>query len=109
MVSRQELAYPPAAHLCAVRFDGADAAAVAATAARLADGARRHIAGSTEVQLLGPAEAPIQKLKGRTRWLLLLKARSRPALRKALEMLLAEAEQTSRVRVSVDVDPLFLL
>jgi len=110
LVSRQELAYPPAAHLCAVRFDGADAAAVSATAARLAECGRRHLAGSTEVQLLGPAEAPIQKLKGRTRWLLLLKGRARPALRRTVEVLLAEAEQAgSRVRVSVDVDPLFLL
>ena len=111
LVGRQELSYPPTAHLAAIRFDGPDPVAVAAAAARVAEHGRRLLAGRPGLQLLGPAEAPIQKLKGRTRWLLLVKAESRPPLRQILTSLQADAGARARggVRVSVDVDPLFLL
>ncbi len=108
--SRRELNYPPFAYLAALRLDGADASAVALAAQRLADHGHRLLAGSSEVLLLGPAEAPIQRLKGRSRWLLLCKASERPPLRRLLDALVAEqVAPPSAVRVTVDVDPLFML
>jgi primosomal protein N' (replication factor Y) len=126
---RRELCYPPAGYLAALRVDSADASAVATAANRLARAGRRLIsataerggapgaapgAADEEVFLLGPTEAPIQRLKGRTRWLILLKSGSRRQLRQVLASLLA-AWRASRVdggrqvRVSVDVDPLMML
>jgi primosomal protein N' (replication factor Y) len=111
--ARRELGYPPFAYLAAVRMDGPDAGAVAGVAQRLAERGRTLLGRTTEVTLLGPAEAPIQKLKGKTRWLLLVKAGSRASLRRVLDSLVTERADgprgSGRVRVSVDVDPVFML
>ncbi len=109
--SRQDLSYPPCAFLAAVRFDGVDSLAVASSARAMA----RHVDKKTKeipgVYLLGPAEAPIQRLKGKTRWLLLIKGTSRSTLRRMLETLAGVEKEIagSKVRITVDVDPLFML
>jgi primosomal protein N' (replication factor Y) len=108
---RRELGYPPWSHLAAVRIDGADSLEVARVARVLAEAGRRY--SSPGISLLGPSEAPIQKLKGRTRWLILIKAERREPLHGLLARLLEEAAQpgsrATQVRVTVDVDPVFLL
>ncbi|MCA9666167.1 MAG: primosomal protein N' [Myxococcales bacterium] len=107
---RLELGYPPAGHLAAFRIDGADAKLVERRAREIAGSARLR-AGSLGVDLLGPTEAPIQRLKGRTRWLLLLRARERRALRTLLDPLAAQwvGASAGGLRVAVDVDPIGLL
>lgn len=108
--SRRELDYPPAGHLVALRVDGPDAGAVIAQARALADVARQlgreHAPGAT---ILGPSEAPLARLKGRTRWHLWLRARERSALRVLLRAVLARAPRQPAVRVTVDVDPISAL
>jgi primosomal protein N' (replication factor Y) len=111
-LGRRELGYPPWAHLAAIRIDGTDPLEVAAAARSLAEAGRG--AAAPGISLLGPSEAPIQKLKGRTRWLILLKAPQREPLHALLAHLLSPDSPTTRarpsqVRVTVDVDPLFLL
>jgi primosomal protein N' (replication factor Y) len=66
--------------------------------------------------MLGPAVAPLSKLKGRSRWQLLLKSRQRPPLRKLTGRMLSQVgyfdHTDSRyrdVRVIVDVDPINML
>jgi primosomal protein N' (replication factor Y) len=109
--ARRELGYPPCAFLASVRLDGRDPSAVAAAAGRVAAAAQRLLtvsgAHERQVTLLGPTEAPIQRLKGRTRWLLLVKAVSRPPLRQILDVLVQE--RVGGVRLTVDVDPLLML
>ena len=58
--------------------------------------------------MLGPAAAPISRLKRIYRYHLLLKAERRDVLRRTLRELLAEAERAEipRRAVSVDVDAL---
>jgi len=109
--SRRDLIYPPWGHLAAVRLDGADATAVEQRARELVERGRRDLTPGRPVVILGPAEAPIQKLKGKTRWLVLLKSRQRADLRKVLEAMVAGAldERGGQVRISVDVDPLMML
>jgi primosomal protein N' (replication factor Y) len=111
IAARQELSYPPAAHLAAVHLDGTDAGAVVRAAGRLASRAQGSLRRLPGVTLLGPTEAPIQKLKDRVRWMLLLKSRERGPLRQALrEMLrLADELRKGRVRITVDVDPVSML
>jgi len=109
--ARRELGYPPCAFLASVRLDGREASGVAAAAGRVAAAAQRLLTVSgvheRQVTLLGPTEAPIQRLKGRTRWLLLVKAVSRPPLRQILDVLVQE--RVGGVRLTVDVDPLLML
>jgi primosomal protein N' (replication factor Y) len=111
ILQRGELDYPPSAYLAAFRIDGTDPAGVAKRAMHLAGHARRSIKQLPAVSILGPAEAPIQKLKGRTRWLLLLKSRSRPQLRKVIDAILADKsiDKNGGIRVSVDIDPISML
>lgn len=107
LVCRQEVGYPPAQRIIALHLDGEDAAAVAKAARGLAGRARAAAEG---VAVLGPAAAPLQRLKGRTRWMMLLRAGSRDPLRRLVDRLLDAASGLARgVRVSIDVDPLNML
>jgi primosomal protein N' (replication factor Y) len=104
--SRVELGYPPQGRLVALRIDGPDDGAVSTTARRLANLAEKVAAGS--VQVLGPAPAPLARLRGRTRWQVWLRAPERAALRRVVRGV-AAAEIPTGVRVSVDVDPVAAL
>jgi primosomal protein N' (replication factor Y) len=82
---------------------------VVARARRLADLARGP-AAALEVAVLGPAEAPLARLKGRTRWHLWLRAPERRPLRRLLAAIEPELESRSdKVRVTIDVDPVSAL
>jgi primosomal protein N' (replication factor Y) len=104
--ARAELGYPPHGRLIAVRIDGSDDHEVQQTAGELARAAAR-LPG--DVTVLGPAEAPLRRLMGRTRWRLWVKGPERQALRAAVHRLLEGVEPRGDVRVSVDVDPIAAL
>ena len=113
VADREELGYPPFGHLIAIRLDSTDAGAVAATARELAVRARRlgERLGD-DVGVLGPSEAPLARLKGRTRWHLWLRCPDRKKLRRFLhELVERPAVPTGRVsvRVTIDVDPVSAL
>jgi primosomal protein N' (replication factor Y) len=58
------------------------------------------------VRLLGPAPAPIARIKGKTRWQLVLKGPTHAALAGPLDAIeQALADLPSSVRVAIDVDP----
>ena len=108
---RQELGYPPYGHLIAIRVDGKDDTKVAHTAAALG---RKAVAMCSQhhpgVTVLGPSEAPLRRLRGRTRWHLWLRASERGPLRLLLSQLLPKSERgKGAVRINVDVDPVSAL
>jgi primosomal protein N' (replication factor Y) len=111
LAARRELGYPPSARLACVHVDGADPLEVRKVAEAAAGAARAACARAPEsvgASVLGPAEAPLSRLKGRTRWQLFVKAQNARALRT-----LARAAMTvtgpRTVRLSVDVDPISTL
>jgi primosomal protein N' (replication factor Y) len=63
------------------------------------------------IRVLGPAEAPVPRLKAEYRYQLLLKAAKRSLLRKALKSLreYAAREKWPATSVVIDVDPLSLM
>jgi len=63
------------------------------------------------IKLLGPAPAIIEKLRGRYRWQMLLKAPSASALSSLLKNARPKIESSlpGNVRFGIDVDPLNLL
>ena len=105
---RRELGYPPFQHLVHLRLDGADADKVARSARDLARDLRRREAPGT-VEILGPAPAPIARLRNRYRWQILLKGANRPALLAASRRAVALMPRGRAVRVHVDVDPYNML
>lgn len=106
LADRAVLGYPPHVRLAMVRLDAPDEARVRAEAERVAALARRVAADG--LQVLGPAPAPIERLRGRFRFQLLLRAATRGALRPAL-LAVARAAVPREVRLVIDVDPVSML
>jgi len=110
---RRALGYPPFGRLVSLRLDGPKAEAVEKTAHTLADRLhalkQREAKFRAEIDLLGPAPAPIERLRDRYRWQLLLRAKQSPLLlefaRRALELM----PSARAVRLHVDVDPYSML
>jgi primosomal protein N' (replication factor Y) len=108
LARRREFGWAPYRRLLAVRLEGVGEAAVAHAARRLGEAARRAPAG---VRVLGPAPAPLSRLRGKVRYQLLLAGPDQRPLRALALRLEAEAQRRefSAVRVTFDVDPGSLL
>ena len=109
LTRRQELGYPPFTRLLSVRFEGRDAGKVerSADAVGRALGAEARTLGLGPEAVLGPAPAPIERVRGRYRWQLLVRAAT-PAHVRALARAAAQQARAARerdLRVIIDVDP----
>jgi len=101
---RRDVGYPPFSRLVLLRFDG-EANAKVEEVAKEAAALARSIAG---VQVLGPAPAPLERVRGRFQWQALLRARDGSPVRTAAAKVREEIRAPARrrgVRVVVDVDP----
>jgi primosomal protein N' (replication factor Y) len=102
LARREEAQYPPYVRMVVFRLDGPDAGSVRQAASAAATYARS--AADSAVRVLGPSEAPIARLRGRTRFQVWLSSSDRGKL-------LAVTRTTQRVslprgvRLEVDVDP----
>ena len=111
MVERATHGFPPFGRLISVRVDAADEAQARTTAAQLAGLARRHpAAASGQVDVLGPAPAPIAKLRARYRYRFLLRASDRAALRAVGKVVVDRVDEgLGTARAIVDIDPVNML
>lgn len=109
--ARRELEYSPYARLVAVRIDAAEESKAQAVADELATLARAQPAiMDGTVRLLGPAPAPIARLRGRFRYRLLMLSSDRRRLRSVAAAIAHRVDQgLSPARASVDVDPVSML
>ena len=101
---RRTMRYPPQVAMVNVVVRGRTFAEAIDGAREFADAAR----GGQGYVILGPAPAPLTKLRGEHRAQFFLKGTSRKAMREALQLALARKPELSR-RLSVDVDPLSML
>jgi primosomal protein N' (replication factor Y) len=110
---RKRLGYPPFTRMVNIRFEGEDGEKVQACAESIA----RYLLANTQGEngqsvVLGPAPAPIERMRGRARWQVLIKSKDRRALlalvKKTQEELFTQ-RQMQGVRVVVDVDPYSML
>ena len=92
---------PPFGKLAALIVSGPDAAAVDAAAGELARLAPRE----PDIEVLGPAPAPLALLRGRHRRRLLLKAARRVPVQAVLRRWLSRMRVPAGVRIQVDIDP----
>jgi primosomal protein N' (replication factor Y) len=105
---RERLGYPPFGRLALVRTSATDETAAREGAAHLAGAAR--CGGAAGPEVLGPAPAPIARLRGQHRFQVLLKHPRADVLRETGRRVLAAAEQLPRdVRASIDTNPLDML
>lgn len=106
LADRRELGYPPYSRIALVRIDDADERVARVEADRLAAIGRRGAPPGADI--IGPAPAPLARLRGRFRYRFLVRAPTRPALRQVLSVI-AAAPPERRTRVVIDVDPVNML
>lgn len=104
---RELLDYPPFTHLIAVHFRGEDEAATASFADRFTEELRR--CAHDEIKFAGPAPAPIERIKTKYRYMLLIRGRRLAVLRRRLRQLVLHWEPPRGVEVYADVDAQSLL
>ncbi|HWZ85505.1 MAG TPA: primosomal protein N', partial [Thermoanaerobaculia bacterium] len=98
---RRVFFYPPFCELAAILVSAPDRERAAEAAGALA---RAIGASSTVLRLSGPAPAPLERLQGRWRFQILLRAADRRAVLAALEAGVPERPPAG-VQIAVDVDP----
>ncbi|MFW6140403.1 MAG: replication restart helicase PriA [Acidobacteriota bacterium] len=80
--NRRLMGYPPFSFLAELLFYGKDLRSVAKKTRKLLDMVREE---KNHLEILGPSLAPIKRLRGKNRVQLIIKARERPSLDRALE------------------------
>jgi primosomal protein N' (replication factor Y) len=108
---RRELMYPPFARMALVRIEGAGASNVNETAARMAAMLAR-IARPDTMRILGPAPAPIERIRQRYRWQIVVKSQALNEMRSALaaaRAAIAPYADRAEVRIAIDIDPVNML
>ncbi len=103
---RRNASYPPFSRMIALRLDGRQENQVRAAAMAAAARVRAMAGGS--VTVLGPAEAPIRRLRGRTRYQIWLSGTDRAKLVAAARAA-REVGLPRDVRLAIDVDPQSIL
>ena len=109
---RRELGYPPFARLAMVRVEGEDSRRVAQIAAAAAQALTRAAPSPEILRVLGPSPAPIERIKQRYRWQVMLKSKELRPMRAALASMRAEIgpmAEEHRVYLIIDIDPVRML
>ncbi|MGO9713677.1 MAG: primosomal protein N' [Polyangiaceae bacterium] len=110
LVDRRELGYPPFSRVALARVDAVKEEDARDACAELARVARAAVDGSASVDVLGPAPAPLARLRGRYRFRIMVRSADRAALRKVLLAVeRARAALPRGVRSGIDVDPVQFL
>jgi primosomal protein N' (replication factor Y) len=105
---RGELHYPPAGRLARVVVSGPNAAAVRKAAETLAE-ALREIGRGAAVAVLGPSPAPLARIKGRSRWHVLVKGAVDAPLPAVITDALLAVGVVEGVSFAPDVDPVDMM
>ncbi len=104
---RQELNYPPCGHLVNLIFSGNNRRQVRDTAGSFS---KALFSLAENLEILGPSPCPLSRLRGKTRYQILLKSTDRSALRRCLNQFGSLRRKIPRqVQLSIDVDPLDML
>lgn len=104
-------AYPPYLRLVNIVFSGTNADATARLATNASDWMRALIKSQTtgEVTLVGPAPCPIERVKTRWRWHILLKSSHPAELTRISRYFMERFKAPAELRVTLDRDPVALL
>jgi primosomal protein N' (replication factor Y) len=103
---REEAGYPPFSHLALVNLSCTAEKPVEQAALEAAAMLRemRRVTNA-RVEILGPAPAPLAKVRGRFRWQILLKAGNRTDMKKVLSTFRTHWNPLRIIRTNVDIDP----
>lgn len=108
---RKELLQPPLSQLINIIILNEKEDLVIEEAHRLVNCFSNRIGQEDPIEILGPAPAPLAKVRGKHRWQMILKSRDGELLRQVCREVMAKyyKEQKSSVTVTIDVDPIGML
>jgi primosomal protein N' (replication factor Y) len=101
---RRNLGYPPFQKLLRIIVSAEDRSMALSHASSIAQHAERY-AASQPLIILGPAPAPIEKVRGLWRYHILVKAGSSALLQNIMQRLKRETSTTKTLRIAFDLDP----
>jgi primosomal protein N' (replication factor Y) (superfamily II helicase) len=107
--AREALLYPPYGSIVRIVVRSADERAAGDWAAHVAAAIRREAAGTPAIRVLGPAPAPIARLRDRFRWHLQVHGPDGQALRELVGRATAPLRTPDDVAWIIDVDPVDML
>ena len=108
---RKTLGYPPFTRIVNIKIEATEDHYAQEAATRLAMLARK-LQKRTEPEILGPAPAPLTRLRDKYRWQLLLKGKKLETLHTFLyrfEREISSLSKAGRVKISIDVDPEYMM
>ena len=108
LTARKNAKMPPFSRLAAVIVEGTKEEQVLKTAKQLASSFTIHHPPST-IHLLGPAPAPLYRLRGKYRMRLLVKADRKVNLPELMKGWVESVAAPSSVRIKIDMDPVGFL
>jgi primosomal protein N' (replication factor Y) len=109
LAHRQAHLYPPFQRLARLIVRSREQLAAAAFAEVMAGAFNAVVPKTPDVRLLGPAEAPVFRLKGYYRYHFQLRSSSAGTLHQVLRAVLPTLRPPSNVEFSLDVDPFQML
>ncbi len=110
---RRSMNYPPFSRLVHLRLEGPKAHEVQSKVKKLGlelrDRQKQNPKMQEEIEILGPAPAPIEKLRGRYRWQILLKGKKSASLLELANQAREIIPRSHSMRLHIDVDPYNML
>lgn len=100
--------YPPFVRLVTIHISGEDELRVSRCGADIAKACRQHISAvKLDIELLGPGPAPIDKIKNRFRWQVLLKGANLDHLHRVCSFIQSSNREicAAGCKVALDIDP----
>ncbi len=108
---RKSLGYPPFSRIINIKIEGMNERTVKETATRLATLARKF-QKNLQPEILGPAPAPLMRLRDRFRWQILLKGKKLELLHgfmNSLQKELSTFGKAGGTKITIDVDPEYMM
>lgn len=111
MSNRKELNYPPFSNLILIRFSGEDKKTVSRFSKRFALKLKKTLESKEDVNILGPAPAPLFRIRRRYRYQILIKTRK---VDEAIESIgsigrMKSLKKSPSVRITINVDPVEMM
>ncbi|RJR15336.1 MAG: primosomal protein N' [Nitrospiraceae bacterium] len=111
---RKELSYPPFSRLLRIIFSFKNKGDAGKTVKVISGRIRRMNQASSPlarggVEILGPAPAPVEKIRNLWRWHIIMKGKNAKALRQAAAVILEKLKDVKNMKIDIDVDPINML
>jgi primosomal protein N' (replication factor Y) (superfamily II helicase) len=113
---RRQLRYPPFSFLACLRLQGNNERKTADLSKQISEEMSRTtgkwLKRGKEIQILGPVEAPLAKLRGKYRWQIFVKSRKSALLHHFMEQVGTKSRKMLRstgVSLAIDIDPYQML